>query len=55
MSDSGVGVSEISMLILSRCCIKLRAQQFGVSDVGRCSGPTLESAPERLLVSLWCY
>ena len=32
------GVSDISMLISSKCCSRLGAQQFGVSDVGMCSG-----------------
>ena len=38
-SDSGVGVSEMSMPISSRCCSRLRAQQSGVSAVGRGSSP----------------
>ena len=38
LSDSGVGVREISMPISSRCCSRLRAQQFDVSAVGGCSG-----------------
>ena len=49
-SDSGVGVSEISMPISSRCCSKLRAQQFGVSAAGRYSGQ-----PWNLLqCGCWC-
>ena len=39
VSDSGVDVNKISMPISSKCCSRLRAQQFGVSAVGRCSGP----------------
>ena len=39
VSDSGVGVSEIFIPVSSRCRSRLRSQQFGVSAVGRCSGP----------------
>ena len=39
VSDNGVGVSEISMPISSRCCSMLSVEQSGVSAVGRCSGP----------------
>ena len=38
MSDSGVDVSEISIPVPSRGCSRLRAQQYGVSVVGRYSG-----------------
>ena len=41
VSDSGVGVSEISMPISSRCCSSLR-----VSAAGRVSGPPW-SRPQR--------
>ena len=49
---SGVGVSEISLPISSRCWSWLRAWQFNVSAVGRGSGPPLESSPLCLLMSL---
>ena len=45
VSDSGVDVSEISMPISSWCCSRLKAQQLGVSTVGRCSVPPWNRPP----------